>query len=230
MSKDLTNKNCSVCNSSLYLNDVVSNTWDSVNNVENFILKCSSCNHRNVVTVDLFKDGHISSYNLQMLRVDKNYFPKEQFDKITEHLQSCDVCKSHFEDTLLAEIEDNTIFNDKTVEFFNKHGLLRMKKAENIIFEKNNITQIIINKNKFELTQEDEFYRDKNTVGYYLRQDLCLYGLISFIFDNNEIFIERIWMRTLESVEKEKVFFDQLKNKKIKIDLKTIETIFKRIH
>lgn len=228
------NKICNKCKSSLYLNDIVNTNWE--NNTEKFTIKCSVCSFENNIMVNLFNDdGHINLYNLQMLRVDRNYFPKDQFDMLTEHLNNCDYCKMNFENTLLDEIENNLSFNEKTLTFFNKHSLLVMEPIiRNDITVKNKQTDFCIEKvkiydNEYILNDNDIFHRDKNLVYYYLRKDLCLYGLISFLNEKDNIFIERFWKRSYNSINSEKKFFDDLKNKKIKIDLKTLETIFKRI-
>ena len=223
---------CVKCKKTLYLSDVESNTW--YDDHEEFVLTCSYCSEKNYIQVKLFDEhGHITKYNLEMLKKEKNYLPEKQMQMLTNHLHECNVCSEALNCCILNEIETKLRFNEKTLNFFMSNSKEILKEISNVKFHTNGIgvkVDLFEFENKqYSISDEDIFYRDNERICYYLRLDFCLAGLASFLNSVNKIVLERIWLRTEQSIKKEQRFFQDLKDKKIKLDLQTLETIFKRI-
>jgi hypothetical protein len=124
-------------------------------------------------------------------------------------------------------------FDKKTLEFFMNNSKEIFKELETVTFHKNGkgivIDDFELENKHYIIKDEDLFFRDQVRICYYLRIDCCLAGLVSFLNSENRVILERIWFRAEESIKKEQKFFQDLKNKKIKLELQTLETIFKRI-
>jgi len=223
---------CSNCNKSLYLSDVESNTWHT--EFEQFVLSCSFCGEKNFIDVNLFDENrHITKFNLEMLKKEKRYLPDQQMQLISEHLQNCNPCSEALNCCILNEIETRLRFNEKTLNFFMNNSKEVFREISEAKWHLNGtdikIDAFKLNDKEFSIKDEDIFFKDKVRICYYLRLDSCLAGLASFLNSSDKIILERIWTRSEASIKKEQNFFQDLKDKKIKLDLETLETIFTRI-
>lgn len=218
------NNYCYKCDKSLYLSDVESDKW--YDDREEFILKCSYCGEENKIIIQLFIEGHINKYNLEMLKQDKNYLPEKQIEIIKNHLENCQICRDSIDELYLEEATSNVNFNQESLKYFDIHS----KEINSEIFvESNGVKKFSYENQVYILKPEDEFYRENNKIYYYLKEDICLAGMVSIMEINNNFKLDKIWLRSKESLEKERNFFELLKDKKIKLELQTLETIFKRL-
>jgi len=222
---------CIGCGRSLYLSDVEENIWHD--DYEEFILTCHYCGQKNNIIIRLFDEaGHISKYNLEMLKTEKNYLPEKQLQTVSEHLKNCQSCSEALDNCILNEIETKVKFNEKTLTFFMNNSKEIFKEMNEVTFHNNGkglcVEAFELSDNKYTLKEEDSFFRDSVRVCYYLRINHCLVGLVSFL-NSDKVILERIWLRSSESIKKEQKFFQDLKDKKIKLELQTLATIFKRI-
>lgn len=239
--RDMKNK-CENCNHSLYLSDVETNSWHE--NHEEFVLHCSKCGHDNIVKVPLFDvAGHITDYNLEMIRKELAYLPEPQLTKVKQHFEVCELCKGRFEERHLIEIEDKLEFHRKSLEFFDSNSFEVMQPVVGELIDKKiaikkfcyhpngNLAKLTDRylRDCYDIKDEDEFHRDNGRVVYYLRENIVLTGMASFIMLDGVIYLENIWVRTKLSYEKEKKFFDGLKNRSVQLKLETLEAIFKRV-
>jgi len=151
---------------------------------------------------------------------------------ILEHMNNCQLCKETSDNCILNEIETRMKFNEKSLTFFMNNSQEVFKEIFDATFHKNGnglcIESFELNDKKYVVKEEDQFFKDNVRVCYYLRIDHCLAGLASFL-NSDKVILERIWLRSEESIRKEQRFLQDLKDKKINLELQTLETIFKRI-
>lgn len=238
--------NCQYCNSPINLQDLKNRRW--VNDSEEFYFECSFCRKENKLVFPLFINEHIAKHYIRVIKEDSNYLLDGQKALINQHLEICAVCRNKFDEQILGEIESKITFNEESLRFFetNSQEVVRQLQLNDVKFigkdDEINIEGFAIDDSKFVLTKEDEFYRRKRkfqhhdgreldylNIFYYLRDELCLSGMVSFLILDDIFIVDRIWLRPKQVLEKEKKFFEDLKNGKVKIKLNTLANIFKRL-
>lgn len=227
--------NCKSCESPLYWQDLETINW--VNDHQDYVFICSECDTENIIQTRLFRDGHITKIYFDVLKdeKDRNCFPSEQLQKISEHLEHCNQCSEKLNEAILNEIEEKVKFNEKSYRYFIRKSNNIFKDLENTITtEDGHIEKFSYGGKDYTVNKDDEFFRETtNTVRkicYYLKIENCTIGMVSFIFSGEKIILEKIWFRPTEIINKQRKLFQDIKEGKVKIRLDTLYKIFKTLH
>jgi len=216
--------NCSNCGHPLHLQDLQLSEWDDTGQIFYFI--CQSCEHETIVKYKLFNaNGHLNKITFRIIKDDTDYIRNGQLAKVTEHLSSCELCRQQVDEEYLEEVEEKVRSNEKSLAYFLKHAhSVNLKVVADVVGFR--IKSFIYEGLKLDLNSDDEFYSDDNTVYYYIKKDQCLVGMACFKFVNANTILDRIWLRSPEVVNKERDFFQGVKEGRIKIRLDSIQKIF----
>jgi len=214
---------CGRCKTSLSVQDLDKNEWNDDSEI--FIFKCPICEYETNLVSPLFESEHISNQYLRMIVSDSNnykkekhtdYIPELQRRKIFDHLSSCSFCSDKIEGLRLTEISREIEFNENTYRFF-------LKKAKNVEKQLVEDKSFIFENIKYEIIEEDLFYKDEERYCYNLEKDEFSVGMVSVIKIDDKLFLEKIWLKSEKRLEKEKQFLLRLRSGKVRILLDLIQ-------
>jgi len=233
---------CSLCNTSLSLQDVDRNIWKEQS--EEFIIKCPVCQTEKILISELFEHGHINKQYFAIIVSDSDsnnkekltdYIPQNLKQKIFDHLSSCQICSEKIEEFRLNKIFKKINLNEETYNFFIKcaNDVIIELNRENISFKNNNICSFKFENQTYTIDQNNIFYSCEKTLEgikieqkcYLLEKNSYNIGMVSFVFSNNKIILEKIWLKSEQRLEKEKTLLTNLKNGKIRILFELIDKL-----
>lgn len=237
--------NCYNCHNPLGLYDLRENVWHD--DYEEFIFVCPNCEKQNKIISNLFKDGHINLNYLALFKDNPQHFPEKQKSVIEDHIHSCEECSARINELILSEIEEKIRFNEESLKYFESHGQTAAYSLTGDQVQTEEIEGLKIvkcfkwNGDCHDLNQVDEFYRQTGPlfgnpnviaerVVYYMFEDHWLLGMVSFIFYESKVILERIWFKPDKVVKLEKKFIQDLKNRKANLKLAVLRDISKIIH
>jgi hypothetical protein len=228
-----TTTKCYNCYTPLGIYDLKNSKWHD--DVEEFIFICPSCGKENKIMSNLLSEGHIAMNYLSLFKENKDYLPEQQQSIIFGHLTSCNICKNILNDLLLNEVEEKATFNAESIRYFNNHGFDVMQNvtSEVKVEGRRNIREFCLNGKVHNLTDECEvcrepfFLDEKKTqaerIIYFLMDEFLLLGMVSFVFCNDEIVLEKVWIKPEEMVKDERQLIDDFKNHRLNVSLSVLK-------
>jgi hypothetical protein len=225
---------CSRCNTSLSIHDLESNEW--LNDCEFFSIKCPVCEFITKVDSPLFENEHICSQYLRMIALDSSnnkkekytdYVPKKQRELIFEHVSTCEICSSKIESIRLDGISKEIEFNESTYKFFAanaKDVMIELDKTQ-VYIEESTIKSFVFDGKTYNLSEDNVFYYNCETLRGVEKKRFCYnidsngvsIGMVAFVFIDNKIVLEKIWLKQEHRVEKQRQFISNLRSGKTRI-------------
>jgi hypothetical protein len=219
---------CSSCNFVLSIQDLDRTEW--VNDSEEFIFICSNCKNETKLVSFLFNQEHINEQYLETIVADVDneekyldYVPNKQKEYLLNHLKKCLICSDKLESLRLKNISRQIITNEKTYNFFMSQAKQIGKKltCSEITINCIGIKSFIFNQNLYKFSKRNLFYNhlehNKNYLCYFLENDSHIIGMVSFIKMQDEVLLDKIWVKSEERIEKEKRLLRNLKCADVKI-------------
>lgn len=226
---------CKKCNNPLSIFDVDRSIW--VGQIEEVFFICPKCNSESKFVSRLFEKDHISKSFLEMLMNDcekkekhLNYLPNEQRSALLTHLVSCQYCTEKLEEMKLTKILKEMKTNKFIYNFFTTQATEISKVLTDKEIETNNIgiKSFKFNRRAYAFSNKHLFYdckkENKRLLCYTLEYNSSSVGMVSFLKSKKQVVLHKIWMKSKQRLEKEKVFLNNLRTG----DMKTIASFIKR--
>lgn len=225
---------CERCGTSLSIQDLEKNEW--FNDSEIFFIKCPLCEHEIRLISSLFEEEHINKQYLKMIVLDSfsnkkekyvDYIPKKQRDILFEHLSSCYKCSQDIEGMRLTEVDREIEFNKATYKFFidkSKDTMIELD-TKDMTLEGSVLKSFVFDNKVYEVCEDNLFFSNNEVLEnvkvkrecYNLDNGELVIGMVSFVFSKNKVILEKIWLKTEQQIEKEKMFLSNMRRGKIRI-------------
>lgn len=228
---------CSICDTYLSIQDISNTIWD--NELVVFIFSCPICYSEKKLTSNLFESGHISKPYLEMLVIDTenkekqlDYVPVKQRQMLISHLSNCQFCSSFLEEIRLHKISKEIEFNRNIYEFFSSkaQGVCKVLNEQEIKIDCNSIKYFKFNDKEYELLFKNLIYESTTNDGqilcYVIEQDNFKIGMVSFLKLQDNIILDKIWIKSKERIQKEKLFLSNLKI----FEFRILVDLIKKVH
>lgn len=202
-----------------------------VDEIEEFIFICPKCKHEIKLVSFLFEHGHISDQYLETIARDTeelykekylDYMPKMQHNFLISHLSNCSYCSEKLESFRLNRISEQFESHVKVYNFFMSQAkhVSEIQNSFKIVTNGVGIKMFVFDGVSYNLSKNlfyDQIKENKHNLCYFLERDSYIAGMVSFIKIQKKIFLDRIWLKSQERMEKEKKFFNSLNCIDIKI-------------
>jgi len=228
---------CSTCSTYLSIQDISNTTWD--NELVIFTFSCPICCSEKSLISHLFESGHISKPYLEMLVIDSenkekqlDYMPIKQRQMLIDHLSKCEFCSSFLEEIRLDKISNEIEFNRNIYDFFSSktQDVNKVLNDQEINIACDIIKSFKFNDREYEILFKNLIYESSTNNGqilcYVIEQDDFKIGMVSFLKTQEKIILDKIWIKSKERIQKEKLFLSNLKI----FEFRILVDLIKKVH
>jgi len=233
---------CSNCHTSLCLSDFVSSEWDR--NIEKIVFKCSVCDSNVYFEKPLFENDHINFSYLSLIVLDADskcnekylkYIPEQQRNILFNHIEDCQICKGKIESIRLSKISLKINSDKELYDYFldQSECVMKILYLDDIKIVKENIESFIYKGTVYKLEEFDKFWFDESEVKgqkckrdcYVLKKNNYRIGIVSFIYIDNCIILERIWFKSESRLKQERKMIASIRTGGFKVPIDVVQRL-----